>query len=77
MRDGCLVQNVIDACLLRGTLWYVLYVCDTADTNYRKNSLLSMLTRNNTVDLLDWIVRMCAKILCTYTNLNLPLEALV
>ena len=23
MRDGCLVQNVIDACLLRGTLWYV------------------------------------------------------
>ena len=29
MRDGCLVQNVIDACLFRGTLRYVLYVCDS------------------------------------------------
>ena len=57
MCDGCLVQNVIDACLLRGTLWYVVYVCGTADTNYRKNSLLllSMLTCNNTVGLLDCI----------------------
>ena len=78
MRDGYLVQNVIDACLLRGTLWYVcICVWHCRHKLSKKNSLLSMLTRNNTVDLLDWIVRMCAKRLCTYTNLNLPLEALV
>ena len=77
MRDGYLVQNVIGAFYYVERYGTFVYVCGTADTNYRKNSLLSMLTRNNTVDLLDWIVRICAKILYTYTNLNLPLEPLV
>ena len=74
VRDGCVVQNVI-------ITWNVMVRCmcvwHCRHKLSKKHSLLGMLTRNNTVGLLDWIVRMCAKILYTYTNLNLPLEALV
>ena len=74
VRDGCIVQNVI-------ITWNVMVRCmcvwHCRHKLSKKHSLLGMLTRNNTVGLLDWIVRMCAKILYTYTNLNLPLEALV
>ena len=76
VRDGCVVQNVI---ITLNVMVRCICVWHCRHKLSKKNSLLlwSMLTRNNTVGLLDWIVRMCAKILYTYTNLNLPLEALV